>query len=97
MKKHLTPQVVTDCYSTVIIIIALLCTGLLWRGHHYSRKFDRTEAGTTLTEIKSQWGEPDGYKGSNGRLVVFYDRSICGDYFFVFDDDSILTHKGIDE
>lgn len=97
MKKHLTPQTLIDCYSMGIVLVLLVVTGIFWREHHYSKKFDQTPSLITLDALKSQWGEPDDYKGNTSRMVVFYDRSICGKYFFIFDKDSILTAKGIDD
>jgi hypothetical protein len=98
MKKHLTPQALTDCFSLGMVAAILLISGIVWHERHYSSKFNQTRPKTTLASLKSQWGEPDYHNtGRTKEIVMFYDRSICGKYFFIFDKDSVLTSKGLDD
>lgn len=97
MKKHFTPQLLTDCFSLGTALVALLVAGIIWREKHYSGQFSQIPPQTTLADLKTQWGEPDccTTQGTN-RVVVFYDRSLLGSYFFTF-KDSVLTAKGFND
>jgi hypothetical protein len=96
MKKYLTPQTRTDCFSIGMVLVALLATGLLWRGHHYSTTFKQTPPRTTLAALKSQWGEPDCICPLNAQqLKLCYNRGcLATTYQFVF-KDSVLIEKRV--
>ncbi|KOS06914.1 hypothetical protein AM493_13395 [Flavobacterium akiainvivens] len=97
MKKHLTPQLLTDCFSISMVILVLIISGLVWRERHYTRMYNSTQLRLTATDFKTQWGEPDQCAATTDGVVLRYDRCIWGEYVFIFDKDSLLASKGVDD
>ena len=79
-----------------LFILAVL--GTIGYERYYTSKFNSTPLGTTMANLREDWGKPDEDFNSDNRHFIRYNNSILGSYLFEFEQNrAIVKAKYFDD
>ena len=87
--------------SIIPFFIGVIIVVFVVRENYYDKKFNATKLNITIENLKDNWGKPDYefvLEGKTNCHVIKYDKSIFGQYVFLFDEkNKLLVTKTFDD